>query len=203
VQIEAIEFSDFRNFHVLSFAAAPSLNVLTGSNAQGKTNLLEGLAVLLVGRSFRGVKAADFPRWNSTQPAVLAGTLRRGEATRSLRRVIQPREDGIWTVTGEGCPWARAIAFGWQDEISPAKLLTAFARRNRNVSVKGGLIGGRSFTAAEIGRVAELPPREQLLATLAGGIQAPMAKTLGTIQAPLRELAGLAQALLDKKQSAA
>jgi DNA replication and repair protein RecF len=115
VQIEAIEFSDFRNFHVLSFAAAPSLNVLTGSNAQGKTNLLEGLAVLLVGRSFRGGKAAEFPRWNSTQAAVIAGTLRRGEVTRSLRRVIQPREDGVWTVTGEGCPWARVIAFGWQD----------------------------------------------------------------------------------------
>ncbi len=61
MQIEAIEFSDFRNFHVLSFAAAPSLNILTGPNAQGKTNLLEGLGVLLVGRSFRGARAAEIP----------------------------------------------------------------------------------------------------------------------------------------------
>jgi DNA replication and repair protein RecF len=53
VQIEAIEFSDFRNFHVLSFAAAPSLNILTGPNAQGKTNLLEGLGVLLRGEVTR------------------------------------------------------------------------------------------------------------------------------------------------------
>jgi DNA replication and repair protein RecF len=115
VQIEAIEFSDFRNFHALSFAAAPSLNILTGPNAQGKTNLLEGLAVLLVGRSFRGAKAAEFPRWSSIQPAMMSGALRRGEVTRTLRRVIQPREDGVWTVSGEGCPWARAIAFAWQD----------------------------------------------------------------------------------------
>ena len=115
MQIEAIEFSDFRNFHLLSFTAAPSLNILTGPNAQGKTNLLEGLGVLLVGRSFRGARAAELRRWNAAGPAVIAGALRRGEVTRSLRRVVQPREDGVWAVSGEGCPWARAIAFGWQD----------------------------------------------------------------------------------------
>jgi large subunit ribosomal protein L10 len=96
-----------------------------------------------------------------------------------------------------------AVAIGWADEITPARLLTAYARRNRTVSVKGGLIGGRAFTAEQIGRVAELPDREQLLANLAGGIQAPLARTLAVLQAPLREIAGLAQALLDKKQTTA
>ena len=54
MHIERIELSDFRNYRTLSFTPAPSLNVLTGPNAQGKTNLLEALGVLLVGRSFRG-----------------------------------------------------------------------------------------------------------------------------------------------------
>jgi DNA replication and repair protein RecF len=115
VQIEAVEFSDFRNFHALSFAPAPNLNILAGPNAQGKTNLLEGLAVLLVGRSFRGARAAELPRWEATRPVVMTAELRRGEGVRSLRRVIQPREDGVWTVSGEGCAWARVIAFGWHD----------------------------------------------------------------------------------------
>jgi large subunit ribosomal protein L10 len=88
-----------------------------------------------------------------------------------------------------------------QDEISPARLLVAYARRSRIVSVKGGLIGGRSFTADEIGRVAELPGREQLLATVVGGLQAPLAQTLAVLQAPLRQIAGLSQALLEKKQN--
>src|ERR1700730_5682655 len=35
-----------------------------------------------------------------------------------------------------------AIAFGLQDEISPARLLAAYARRSRIVSIKGGMIGG-------------------------------------------------------------
>ncbi len=115
MHIEAIEFSDFRNFHTLSFTPASSLNILTGPNAQGKTNLLEGLAVLLVGRSFRGARAAELPRWHSTQPPVMTGALWRGESMRPLRRVIQPREDGVLAVSGEGCAWARVTAFGWQD----------------------------------------------------------------------------------------
>jgi DNA replication and repair protein RecF len=115
VQIEAVEFSDFRNFHTLSFAPAPNLNILAGPNAQGKTNLLEGLAVLLVGRSFRGARAAEMPRWNVTRPVVMTGELRRGEGVSGLRRVIQPREDGVWAVSGERCAWARVIAFGWHD----------------------------------------------------------------------------------------
>jgi large subunit ribosomal protein L10 len=94
-----------------------------------------------------------------------------------------------------------AIAFGLHDEISPARLLVAYARRSRIVSIKGGLIAGRSLTADEIGRVAELPGREQLLAIVVGGLQAPLAQTLAVLQAPLRKIAGLSQALLEKKQS--
>ena len=34
---------------------------------------------------------------------------------RAIRRAVVQREDGRWGVGGEGCPWARAIGFGWQD----------------------------------------------------------------------------------------
>lgn len=114
MHIGTVEFSDFRNFHTLSVAPASSLNILAGPNAQGKTNLLEGLAVLMVGRSFRGARAMELPRWQCARAAV-AGELWGREASRELRRVVQQREDGVWAVTGEGCPWARVIAFGWQD----------------------------------------------------------------------------------------
>lgn len=114
MRIAAVEFSDFRNYRTLSFAPAPALNILTGPNAQGKTNLLEGLALLLVGRSFRGARAAELPSWGVLE-AVVRGDLRRDGMARALHRVVAPREDGTWAVSGEGCPWARAIPFGWQD----------------------------------------------------------------------------------------
>jgi DNA replication and repair protein RecF len=114
VHIGAVEFSDFRNFSSLSFTPAAGLNILTGPNAQGKTNLLEGLAVLMVGRSFRGVRAAEFAHWERPR-AGLSGDLHRRESSRGLRRTVERREDGAWVVTGEGCPWARVIPFGWHD----------------------------------------------------------------------------------------
>jgi large subunit ribosomal protein L10 len=96
-----------------------------------------------------------------------------------------------------------AVAFGMRDEVSPAKLLTQFTRTNRVVHIKGGVIGGHSMTAEQIGRIAELPSREELLATLLGALQAPLSKTLGVLQAPAREVAGLAQALADSRGSEA
>ncbi|MGH2442850.1 MAG: 50S ribosomal protein L10 [Chloroflexota bacterium] len=96
-----------------------------------------------------------------------------------------------------------AIAFAGQDESAPARLLTEFVRRNRVVSVKGGLVGGRPINAEQVERVAELPSRDILLAQLLGAFQAPMAKTLGVLQAPGREMAGLLQALAEKRQAEA
>ncbi len=115
MHIEVVEFTDFRNLHTLYFPPTPSLNIVAGPNAQGKSNLLEGLGVMLVGRSFRGAKAAELPRWDTDRAAVLAGAVRRGESRIDVRRVIQPREGGGWAVTGQSVSWARVIPFGWQD----------------------------------------------------------------------------------------
>jgi len=114
LEIDRVELSDFRNYRTLSLTPAPHLNVFAGPNAQGKTNLLEGLGVLLVGRSFRGAKAADMLAWDAAG-AFVGGEIRRGETVRAVRRAVVQREDGRWGVGGEGCSWARAIAFGWQD----------------------------------------------------------------------------------------
>ena len=93
-----------------------------------------------------------------------------------------------------------AVAFGWSDEVSPAKLLSEFARRNRVVSIKGGVVSGRSVTAEEVGRIAELPPREVLLSQLLGAFQAPAAQALAVMQAPARQVAGLAEALRAQRE---
>jgi large subunit ribosomal protein L10 len=93
-----------------------------------------------------------------------------------------------------------AVAFGWSDEVSPAKLLSEFARRNRVVSIKGGVVSGRSVTAEEVGRIAELPSREVLLSQLLGAFQAPAAQTLAVMQAPARQVAGLAEALRAQRE---
>ena len=114
MQIGCVQLLEFRNYRTLSYRPEPRVNLLTGRNAQGKTNLLEALGVLLIGRSFRTSRLAELPAWGS-EAAVLSGELQRSEGVRSVRRTIQRQENGNWYATGETCPWARVIVFGWQD----------------------------------------------------------------------------------------
>ena len=114
MQIGCVQLLDFRNYRTLSYRPSGRLNLLTGRNAQGKTNALEAVGVLLTGRSFRTTRLAELPHWGA-EAAVLTGELQRSEGTRAIRRVLQRCENGTWQASGESCPWARVIAFGWQD----------------------------------------------------------------------------------------
>jgi DNA replication and repair protein RecF len=114
VQIGWIQLAGFRNYCTLSYTPSARLNLLTGGNAQGKTNLLEAIAFLLTGRSFRTSRPGEMTSWSESSASV-AGELRRAEGSRTVRRTIRRLEDDNWHVAGDGCPWARAIVFGWQD----------------------------------------------------------------------------------------
>ena len=115
MQIGCVQLLEFRNYRTLSWFPATHLNVISGTNAQGKTNLLEALGFLVTGRSFRTSRSAELVRWG-TDGTTLSGDLVRGETRRTIRRGISRLDDSTWQATGESGPeWARAIAFGWQD----------------------------------------------------------------------------------------
>ena len=114
MQIGCIQLVDFRNYRTLSYRPSARLNLLTGRNAQGKTNLLEAVGVLLTGRSFRTTRLGEIPAWGKDATG-LTGDLQRTEGSRTVRRTLQRRENGTWQASGESVPWARVIAFGWQD----------------------------------------------------------------------------------------
>jgi DNA replication and repair protein RecF len=118
VQIGFIQVVDFRNYRTLEYAPKPRLNLLTGPNAQGKTNLLEALGMLVAGRSFRTPRVSEMARWGA-EASTITGDLVRGDGQDAARRVVRRTlvriEDGGWQNVGEAVEWARAIAFGWQD----------------------------------------------------------------------------------------
>ena len=92
-----------------------------------------------------------------------------------------------------------AIAFVDGDPVNVAKALRDFARTNPALVVKGGLLGNRSLTAAETQALADVEPREVLLAKLAGALAAPMQQFAGLLQALPRNLAYGLQALIDQQ----
>ncbi len=114
MQIGCLLLRDFRNYPSLSYRPSDRLNVVSGKNAQGKTNLLEALGVLLTGRSFRTSRLGELPSWGA-EAATLGGDLVHTEGTRTVRRTVHRLPDGTWQSSGDLCPWARVIVFGWQD----------------------------------------------------------------------------------------
>ena len=99
-----------------------------------------------------------------------------------------------------------AIAFVRKDggdAVTAAKALRDFARTNPNLVVKGGVLGPRLLTTADVEALAEVPPREQLLARLAGGFQAPLTKAAGLFQAFTRNFAYGLKAYADQRAAAA
>jgi large subunit ribosomal protein L10 len=95
-----------------------------------------------------------------------------------------------------------AIAFVRGDAAAAARALRDFSRTNPNLVLKGGLLGTRRISPPEIEALAELPSRETLLAQIAGGFQAPLAKAAGLFQAMTRNVAYGVKALIDQRVAA-
>ncbi|MGO9080352.1 MAG: 50S ribosomal protein L10 [Streptosporangiaceae bacterium] len=91
-----------------------------------------------------------------------------------------------------------AIAFVSGDVVEAAKGLRDFSRANPFLVIKGGVLDGSSITPAEIIKLADLEPREVLLAKLAGAFQASLANAAATFNALPTQLARLLAAYQDK-----
>jgi large subunit ribosomal protein L10 len=91
-----------------------------------------------------------------------------------------------------------AVAFVAGDPVESAKALRDFAKENPALIIKGGVLDGKALSADDIKKLADLESREVLLAKLAGGLKATMAKAAATFQAPLTEFVRTAEALRAK-----
>jgi large subunit ribosomal protein L10 len=91
-----------------------------------------------------------------------------------------------------------AIAFVKGDPVAAAKGLREFAKTNPLLVIKGGVVEGKSLSAAEVNQIADLESREVLLAQIAGVLKALPSRAAGLFQAPLSQVARLAKALEEK-----
>ena len=95
-----------------------------------------------------------------------------------------------------------AIAFVGGDVVEAAKGLRDFSRNYPLLVIKGGVLDGKPLTPAEIVRLADLEPREVLLAKLAGAMKASLAGAAATFNALPAQMARLLAALEDKRAAA-
>lgn len=80
-----------------------------------------------------------------------------------------------------------AIAFGFEDPITPAKIGSEFAKTHKALELKAGVVEGEFFDEEKVKDLAAIPSREVLIA-----------KLLGSLKAPVSNFAYMLQAIIDK-----
>jgi len=94
------------------------------------------------------------------------------------------------------------IVFGDGDVVAAARTVTEFAKENGDRPVfKVGVLETNVLDPSQIERVAAMPPRDELLAQVAGALGGPMAGLAGALSGKLQEMAGLVHALRENQES--
>ncbi|MFI2754356.1 50S ribosomal protein L10 [Cellulomonas sp. P22] len=96
-----------------------------------------------------------------------------------------------------------AIAFVTGDPVEAAKGLRDFAKANPALVIKGGVLDGRTLTAAEINTLADLESREVLLAKTAGVLKASLFQAAYLFTAPAAQAVRTVDALRVKREESA
>lgn len=95
-----------------------------------------------------------------------------------------------------------AVAFGYSDPVAPAKVLVDYVKKIKKTQIKCGLLGKQVIDMGMINSLAELPSREQLLGTLAGTLQAPIAGFARSLSGIICKLGYALNAVVEQKQQA-
>ncbi len=88
-----------------------------------------------------------------------------------------------------------AIAYGFEDEVTAAKLLSDFAKETEALEVLGGWIDGKFFSAADVKTLASLPSKETLQAQVVGRLAGLMQGLVYSLNFPLQQFAFVVKAV--------
>ena len=84
------------------------------------------------------------------------------------------------------------------DMVAVAKALADSARATKVLEIRGGLMQGKTISAADVEELAKLPPFDVLRGQILGAIVAPLQNLLGLVNAPLQNLVGLIDARIEQ-----
>jgi large subunit ribosomal protein L10 len=157
-------------------------------------------------RTSSGAVLTEYRGLTVAQMSELRGALR-GNATFAVTKntltKIAAREAGLGDALEALLAGPSAIAFVEGDVAQAAKGLLDFAKANPLLVIKGGVLDGKALSVAEVSKLADLEPREVLLAKLAGAMKASMAGAAATFNALPTQMALLADALRAKAEAGA
>jgi large subunit ribosomal protein L10 len=94
-----------------------------------------------------------------------------------------------------------ACAFGYTDPAAPAKILVEFIKKVKKTEIKGGMLEGKVVGIDQIKYLAELPPKEVLVAKLLGTLNAPITNFVGVLSGVPRAFVCALNAIREQKEA--
>jgi large subunit ribosomal protein L10 len=162
--------------------------------AEVKTRIGEATASIV--SEYRGLTTAELAELRESLDAV-GGDYRIFKNT-LVRLAI---DGGDYQPLSEYLSGPSALTFVQGDISAVAKALRDFSRANPLLVIKGGLADGSLLSSGDLAALADLPPRDVLLARLAGALAAPMQQMAGLLQALPRNMAYGISALIEQREA--
>ena len=154
---------------------------------------------------FKGQKVSIFSNFHGISVAKIQSlrrALKKDDAEyRVAKKTLIDRalaENGIPTGTKE-LEGEIGIAFGYSDEVLPARTLLKFSKENETFKIVGGILGGKIMGGKQMIALAKLPSREILLSQLVGVMAGPVRGLAVALQANIRGLALVLRKVIDQK----
>ncbi len=139
------------------------------------------------------------------------------EEITKLRRALQ-KDGGDYMVTKntlakiaiQGTPYevladvmkgSIALAFGYKDQVAPAKALSQFIKETKKCEILAAAMDGQLMSAAEAKALADLPSREELYAKMLGCINSPASGIANSVNAVMSSLVRAVAAVRDQKSA--
>ena len=83
-----------------------------------------------------------------------------------------------------------AVAFGYEDAVAPAKVLSEFIKKSKKMSIKCGVCDGAFIDEAGVQALANTPSREVLIAKIMGSMMSSVSKFVYALEAIRKKQAG-------------
>lgn len=154
-------------------------------------------ALSLVAAEYRGLTVDEMTelRVKARQTGVYIRVVKNSLAKRALAGTE-------FECVNDGLVGPVILAFSQEDPGSAARLVRDFAKEHDLLVPKMAAVGGERLEASELGRLANLPTRDQALAKLMGLMKAPVEKFVRTLAEPHAKLTRTVAAVRDQKEAA-
>jgi large subunit ribosomal protein L10 len=154
-------------------------------------------------RSAKGAVLVDYRGINVSQDTELRAALRKAgvkyRVVKNTMATFAVRELGLLelekTLSGP-----TALATSDTDAIAAAKVMSEFAKKIDKLEIKAGVVDGKVVGVAGVQTLAELPPRDILIATVLGTMKAPLSGFVNVLSANLSGLARTLSAIADQRR---